>query len=81
MAQRPQGETSNKVLGGISGAGALYIVANGKSGFDLSTGFAANGFGAHSPGGYSLLSCFAAEVPLTAFFLIIIMGATDTRAP
>jgi len=70
-----------QVLGGISGAGALYIVANGKSGFDLSNGFAANGFGAHSPGGYSLLSCFVAEVLLTAFFLIIIMGATDKRAP
>ena len=70
-----------QVLGGISELALSHVVANGKSGFDLSSGFAANGFGAHSPGGYSLLSCFVAEVLLTAFFLIIIMGATDKRAP
>jgi aquaporin Z len=70
-----------QVLGGISGAAVLYVIASGKAGFDLSDGFASNGYGAHSPGGYSLLACFVAEVVLTFFFLIIIMGATDRRAP
>jgi aquaporin Z len=70
-----------QVLGGILGAGALYVIASGKTGFDLTAGFAANGYAAHSPGGYSLVSCFVAEVVLTCFFLIIIMGATDRRAP
>jgi aquaporin Z len=59
----------------------LYLIATGKPGFDLSSGFASNGYGAHSPGGYSLFSCFVAEVMLTFFFLMIIMGATDRRAP
>jgi aquaporin Z len=70
-----------QVLGGILGVGVLYVIASGKAGFDLSGGFAANGYAAHSPGGYSLVSCFVAEVVLTCFFLIIIMGATDRRAP
>jgi aquaporin Z len=70
-----------QVLGGILGAGVLYVIASGTAGFDLSSGFAANGYAAHSPGGYSLVSCFVAEVVLTSFFLIIIMGATDRRAP
>jgi aquaporin Z len=70
-----------QVLGGILGAGVLYVIASGKAGFDLSGGFAANGYAAHSPGGYSLVSCFVAEVVLTCFFLMIIMGATDRRAP
>src|SRR5438105_8939388 len=70
-----------QVLGGISGGGVLYVIASGKEGFDLSGGFAANGYALHSPGGYSLLSCFVAEVVLTLFFLVIIMGATDRRAP
>src|SRR5580765_7386982 len=70
-----------QVLGGILGAGVLEVIASGKAGFDLSDGFASNGYGAHSPGGYSLLSCFVAEVVLTFFFLMIIMGATDRRAP
>jgi aquaporin Z len=70
-----------QVLGGIAGAGVLYVIASGKSGFDVSGGFASNGYAAHSPGGYSLLSCFVAEVVLTFFFLMIIMGATDRRAP
>ena len=69
-----------QVLGGIAGAGVLYVIASGKAGFELSGGFASNGFGAHSPGGYSLLACFVAEVVLTFFFLLIIMGATDKRA-
>jgi aquaporin Z len=70
-----------QVLGGIAGAGVLYVIASGKAGFDVSGGFASNGYGAHSPGGYSLLSCLVAEVVLTFFFLMIIMGSTDKRAP
>lgn len=70
-----------QVAGGICGASVLFVIARGKSGFDLSGGFASNGYGAHSPGGYSLAACFAAEVVLTMFFLLIIMGSTDKRAP
>jgi aquaporin Z len=70
-----------QVLGGIAGAGTLYIIASGKEGFDLAGGFASNGYGAHSPGHYPLLSCLVAEVVLTFFFLMIIMGSTDKRAP
>ena len=70
-----------QVIGGIAGAGVLYVIASGKGGFDLGGGFASNGYAAHSPGGYSLVSCLVAEVVLTCFFLIIIMGATDRRAP
>src|SRR5271169_1593985 len=70
-----------QVLGGIAGAGVLYVIASGKAGFDLAGGFASNGYGAHSPGGYPLVSCLVAEVVLTFFFLMIIMGSTDKRAP
>lgn len=70
-----------QVTGGIAAAGVLYVVASGKAGFDLSSGFASNGYAAHSPGGYSLIACFVAEVVLTFFFLLIIMGATDKRVP
>jgi aquaporin Z len=70
-----------QVAGGIAGAGVLYIIASGKAGFDASAGFASNGYGLHSPGGYSLLACLTAEVVLTFMFLIIILGATDRRAP
>src|ERR1700751_1684089 len=70
-----------QVFGGIAGAGVLYLIASGKAGFDLTGGFAANGYALHSPGGYSLVSCFVAEIVLTFFFLMIIMGATDRRAP
>jgi aquaporin Z len=70
-----------QILGAIVGAGVLYVIASGKAGFDISRGFASNGYAAHSPGGYSLLACFLAEVVLTLFFLMIIMGATDKRAP
>ena len=70
-----------QVVGGICGAAVLYVIASGKAGFDLSGGFASNGYGAHSPGGYSLLACFVAETVLTMFFLLIIMGSTDRRAP
>lgn len=70
-----------QVLGGIAAAGVLYVIASGAAGFDVHAGFASNGYGAHSPGGYSLLAGFVAEVVLTAFFLIVVMGATDERAP
>jgi aquaporin Z len=70
-----------QVVGGIAAAGALLGIASGKEGFTLASGFAANGYGEHSPGQYSMLAGFTAEVILTAFFLIIIMGATDRRAP
>jgi aquaporin Z len=70
-----------QVLGAIAAAGVLFIVASGSASFDVHAGFASNGYGVHSPGGYSLLACFVAEVVLTAFFLIVIMGATDERAP
>ena len=70
-----------QVLGAIAGAGVLYYIAIGSASFDPHAGFASNGYGANSPGGYSLLSAFVAEVVLTAFFLIVIMGATDERAP
>jgi aquaporin Z len=71
----------SQVLGGTAGAGVLYIIASGKEGFSTAAGFAANGYGAHSPGGYSLLAGMAAEIVLTFFFLMIILGATDKRAP
>src|SRR5690242_17597333 len=70
-----------QVAGAVAAAGVLYVIATGKAGFALSGGFASNGYGAHSPGEYSLLACFVAEVVLTAFFLLVIMGATDGRAP
>ena len=70
-----------QVLGGIAGAGVLYVVASGKAGFSVSGGFASNGYAAHSPGGYSLLACLVAEMVLTFFFLMIILGSTDKRAP
>lgn len=70
-----------QVLGGIAGAGVLYVIASGKAGFSLTSGFASNGYGANSPGGYSLLACFVAETVLTFMFLIVIMGSTDARAP
>jgi aquaporin Z len=69
-----------QVAGGIVGAAVLYLIASGKPGF-VAGGFASNGYGDHSPGGYSLLACFVAEVVLTAFFLLIILGSTDERAP
>ena len=62
-----------QVIGAIAGAAVLYVIASGKVGFDVGNGFASNGYSAHSPGGYSLLACFVAEVVLTCFFLLIIM--------
>lgn len=70
-----------QVIGAIAAAGILYLIASGKAGFDASTGFASNGFGEHSPDGYSMQAALIAEVALTAFFVLIIMGATDRRAP
>jgi aquaporin Z len=70
-----------QVLGGIAGAFMLYMIASGAPGFDLSGGLASNGFGEHSPGGYSMASGFLTEVVMTLMFLIIILGATDRRAP
>jgi aquaporin Z len=70
-----------QVIGAIAAAGVLYLIASGKSGFDLAGGFASNGYGEHSPGGYSLVAGLVAEVVLTFMFLMIILGATDERAP
>ena len=71
----------SQVVGAILASAVLYVIASGKAGFSLSAGFAANGFGEHSPGGYSLLSALVAEIVLTAMFLVVILGATDRRAP
>jgi aquaporin Z len=70
-----------QVVGGIIAGGVLYLIASGKAGFDVSKGFAANGYGAHSPGGYTLLAALVCEVVMTMMFLIVILGATDKRAP
>lgn len=70
-----------QVAGAIAGAAILYAIASGKPGFDVSAGFAANGYGAHSPGGYSLAAGCVCEFVLTAGFLFVILGATDRRAP
>ncbi|NTV80672.1 MAG: aquaporin Z [Candidatus Aminicenantes bacterium] len=70
-----------QVLGAITAGAALFVIASGRSGFDVSAGFASNGFGAHSPGGYSLFAALVCEIVLTAMFLIVILGATDKRAP
>jgi aquaporin Z len=70
-----------QVLGGAAGAGILYVIAAGHPGFDVAGGFASNGYGEHSPGGYSLLACFAAELVMTFGFLFVIMGSTHGSAP
>ncbi|MBZ5542723.1 MAG: aquaporin Z [Acidobacteriia bacterium] len=70
-----------QVVGAIAAGGVLYVIASGKEGFSLAGGFASNGYAAHSPGGYSLTACLVAEVVLTFMFLVIILGATDRRAP
>jgi aquaporin Z len=70
-----------QVLGGIVAGGILYLIASGKAGFDVSSGFASNGYGAHSPGGYSLFAALVTETVMTMMFLLIILGATDKRAP
>jgi aquaporin Z len=70
-----------QVVGAVVAAAVLYLIASGKAGFDLAGGLASNGYAEHSPGGYSLLSCFVTEVVMTFMFLMIILGATDERAP
>ena len=70
-----------QVAGGIAGAAVLYIIATGQAGFDVTAGFASNGYAEHSPGGYSLIAALDTEIVMTFMFLIIILGATDKRAP
>lgn len=70
-----------QLAGGIAGAAVLYVIASGQAGFDASAGFASNGYGEHSPGGYGLVAALVAEVVMTFFFLLVILGATDKRAP
>jgi len=70
-----------QVLGAVVAGGVLFLIASGKAGFDVSAGFASNGYGNHSPGGYSLLAALVTEVVMTMMFLLIILGATDKRAP
>jgi aquaporin Z len=70
-----------QVLGAIVAGGVLYLIASGKAGFEVGAGFASNGYGAHSPGGYSLTAALVAEVVMTMMFLLVILGATDARAP
>ena len=70
-----------QVAGGVAGAAVLYIIASGQAGFDVTAGFASNGYAAHSPGGYSLTAALVTEIVMTFMFLFIILGATDTRAP
>jgi aquaporin Z len=72
---------ASQVLGAVAAGGVLFMIASGQAGFDVSAGFASNGFGEHSPGGFSLGSAFVTEVVMTMMFLVIIMGATDERAP
>lgn len=70
-----------QVAGAIAGSAVLYAIASGKDGFDVHAGFASNGYGLHSPGGYSLVACILCEIVMTFIFLMIILGATDARAP
>jgi aquaporin Z len=70
-----------QVLGAIAAGGILFVIASGKAGFDVTAGFASNGYGEHSPGGYSLVAALVTEIVMTAMFLVIILGATDKRAP
>lgn len=70
-----------QLIGAVAAGGVLYLIASGRPGFDLSAGFAANGYGVHSPGGYSLVAAFISEVVMTMMFLLVILGATDKRAP
>jgi aquaporin Z len=83
--RHPAGEVfpyiAAQVIGGFVGALVLYMIASGKAGFDLAGGLASNGYGEHSPGGYSMGAGFLTEVVMTLMFLLIILGATDRRAP
>jgi aquaporin Z len=71
----------SQVLGGIAAGAILLVIASGQAGFDVTSGFASNGYGAHSPGGYSMISALVTEVVMTMMFIMVIMGATDERAP
>ncbi len=71
----------SQVLGGLAAGAVLYLIASGKASFDVSAGFASNGFAEHSPGGYSMLAALICEVVMTMMFLVVILGATDKRAP
>ena len=71
----------SQVIGAVAAGGVLFVIASGQAGFDVSAGFASNGFGEHSPGGYSLVAALVTEVVMTAMFLLVILGATDSRAP
>ena len=71
----------SQVLGGLLAGGILFVIASGKAGFDVTAGFGANGYGVHSPGGYSLVAALVTEIVMTMMFLVIILGATDKRAP
>ena len=70
-----------QVLGGVVAGGVLFVIASGSAGFDVAAGFASNGYGAHSPGGYSLAAALVCEIVMTMMFLVVILGATDKRAP
>jgi len=70
-----------QVIGGVVAGGVLFVIASGQAGFDVSAGFASNGYGQHSPGGYSLTAALVTEVVMTMMFLVVILGATDSRAP
>ena len=70
-----------QVLGGVVAGGVLFVIASGQAGFDVSAGFASNGFGEHSPGGYTMLAALVTEIVMTMVFIFVIMGATDKRAP
>ena len=70
-----------QILGGVLAGAVLYVIASGAAGFDVSRGFASNGYGAHSPGGYSMIAALVCEIVMTMFFLIVILGSTDKRAP
>jgi aquaporin Z len=80
-AQKVMPYIAAQVVGGFLAGGVLYVIATGQEGFDVAAGFASNGFGEHSPGGYSMLAAFVTEVVMTMMFLFIIMGATSKRAP
>jgi aquaporin Z len=70
-----------QVIGGLIGGGVLYLIASGQAGFDVTAGFASNGYGEHSPGGYSMQAALITEVVMTMMFILVILGATDKRAP
>lgn len=80
-AKELPGYVVSQLVGALAAAGTLFVIASGKAGFDVGGGFAANGYGEHSPGAYALGACFVAEVVLTFVFLMVILGATDERAP